>query len=145
METLRRRRTYLLFGWGFGLIGAVGVLLPVYPSVLFFMMALVFLAKAKPRFRYLRMMLKRRYPRSVRAFGEAELRAAQLARGDFIESIRNDMRRGKERRRVDRLLRRRAAREERVLRERAKRAIGQRSVKACENDVFRLPPGAAMF
>ncbi len=137
METLRRRRIYLLFGWGFGLIGAVGVLVPGYPSILLFMMALVFLAKAKPRFRYLRMTLKRRYPRSVRAFGEAELRAAQLARGDFIESIRNDMRKGKERRRVDRLLRRRAAREERMAEE--------HTHKACENDVFRLPPGTALF
>ena len=121
METLRRRRVYLLFGWGFGVLGAAGILIPAFPSLFLLLMALVFLAKAKPRFRYIRMNLKRRYPRLIRAFGEAELRAAQLGRGEFIESIRNDMRKGKERRRVDRLMRRRLAQKAREAR-RAMRA-----------------------
>lgn len=77
-------------------------------------MALVFLAKAKPRFRHLRMTLKRRYPRFARTFGEAELRAAQIARGEFIDSIRLDLQKGRERRRVSRLMRRRAVKAERL-------------------------------
>lgn len=110
MNAKTQRRTSLILGWSFGLLGLLGIAVPFFPSVPLFMFALVFLAKAKPRFRHLRMMLKRRYPRLLRAFGEAELRAAQISRGEFIASIRGDFNKGKERRRVARLMRRRALR-----------------------------------
>jgi hypothetical protein len=110
VDTRRQRRISLIAGWGFGCIGLVGLVIPLVPSILFFLIAIVFLAKSKPRFRHLRMTLKRRYPVFLRAFGEAELRAAQIARGEFITSIRDDFRKGKEKRRVNRLMRRRMAR-----------------------------------
>lgn len=110
MSTIRQRRISLILGWVFAGLGLIGIAVPLFPSILFFLLAIVFLAKAKPRFRHLRMTLKRRHPAFVRAFGEAELRAAQIARGEFITSIRADFRKGKEKRRVSRLMRRRALR-----------------------------------
>lgn len=108
VKATNQRRTSLILGWGCAVVGLFGLVVPLVPSIIFFIFAIVFLARSKPRFRYLRMMLKRRYPMFLRTFGEAELRAAQIARGEFIDSIRSDFRKGKEKRRVNRLMRRRA-------------------------------------
>jgi hypothetical protein len=110
VNTSRQRRISLILGWIFAVLGVLGIVVPLVPSIAFLIIAIVFLARAKPRFRHLRMTLKRRYPMFLRSFGEAELRAAQIARGEFIDRLREGIQRGREKRRVSRLMRRRLRR-----------------------------------
>lgn len=110
MNTSRQRRISVILGWIFAVLGVIGIVVPLVPSVAFLIFAIVFLARSKPRFRHLRMALKRRYPMFLRAFGEAELRAAQIARGEFIDRLREGFQRGREKRWVSRLMRRRLRR-----------------------------------
>lgn len=82
--TLRtRRRLYLVAGWFCVVLGVLGLFLPILQGILFLMIGLVLLAKAQPRFRLLKMRLKRRYPRYAVMFERAEKRAAEIARGKF--------------------------------------------------------------
>ena len=82
--TLRtRRRLYLVAGWFFVVLGVLGLFLPILQGILFLMIGLVLLARAQPRFRLLKIRLKRRYPRYAVLFEKAEVRAAEIARGRF--------------------------------------------------------------
>ncbi len=50
------------------------------------MIALIFLAKAQPRFRLLKQKLRRRYPKYANLLDRAEVRAGEIARGRFFRN-----------------------------------------------------------
>ncbi len=80
--TIRRRKLVLLvLGWGFVVLGFLGLFRPVLQGILFLAVGVIVLAQVSPRARLLRQRLRRRYPRAAGIFDMAEKKAAQwLAR-----------------------------------------------------------------
>ncbi len=83
-----KRKLFLVAGWILLVFGVLGIFLPFLQGILFLFLGLILLAKAQPRFRLLKIRLKRRYPKYAAAFEGAERRAAQFARGEFFGSNR---------------------------------------------------------
>lgn len=84
MTLKAKRRLYLVAGWTFFVLGILGLFLPILQGVLFLLIALIFLAKAQPRFRLLKQRFRKRYPKYAGLLDKAEARAADLARGRFF-------------------------------------------------------------
>ncbi len=91
--TLAIKRKLLMFGgWVFLVLGVLGLFLPFLQGILFLLVGLILLAKAQPRFRLLKMRLKKRYPKYAAAFEAAEIRAAEFGKGKFFNNFRNNRR-----------------------------------------------------
>lgn len=84
-----KRKLFLVGGWVFLVLGVLGLFLPILQGILFLLLGLILLARAQPRFRLIKMRLKRRYPKYAAAFEAAEARAAEIARGQFFRSNRS--------------------------------------------------------
>lgn len=84
-----KRRLFMVGGWTFIVLGVLGLFLPILQGILFLLVGLILLAKAQPRFRLLKMRLKKRYPKYAAAFEAAEERAARFGRGKFNDFINN--------------------------------------------------------
>ncbi|MDX1483290.1 MAG: DUF454 family protein [Alphaproteobacteria bacterium] len=84
-----KRKLFLVAGWIFLVLGVLGLFLPILQGFLFLLVGLILLAKAQPRFRLLKIRMKKRYPKYAAAFEAAEERAARIARGEFINNFRN--------------------------------------------------------
>jgi uncharacterized membrane protein YbaN (DUF454 family) len=93
MTLALKRRLMMAGGWVFLVLGFLGLFLPFLQGILFLMVGLILLAKAQPRFRLLKMRLKKRYPKYAAAFEAAELRATRFARGEFFNNFFNNRRR----------------------------------------------------
>ncbi len=89
MTPARKRKLLVAAGWVFLALGILGLFLPILQGVLFLLVGLILLAKAQPRFRLLKMRLKRRYPKYAAAFQAAEARAAAFAKGKIFDIFRN--------------------------------------------------------
>ena len=89
MTPARKRKLLVMGGWVFLVLGILGLFLPILQGILFLLVGLILLAKAQPRFRLLKMRLKKRYPKYAAAFEAAEARAAAFAKGKFIKYFRN--------------------------------------------------------
>ena len=96
MTLALKRKLLTVAGWVFLVLGVLGLFLPILQGILFLCLGLILLAKAQPRFRLLKMRLKKRYPKYAAAFEAAEARAAafaaNLAKGNFINRFRNNNR-----------------------------------------------------
>jgi uncharacterized membrane protein YbaN (DUF454 family) len=79
----------MVAGWVFMVLGVLGLFLPILQGILFLCIGLILLAKAQPRFRLLKMRLKKRYPKYAAAFEAAEARAADIAKGKFNNKSRD--------------------------------------------------------
>ncbi len=90
MTTARKRKLLVLGGWIFLTLGILGLFLPILQGILFLLLGLILLAKTQPRFRLLKMRIKKRYPKTAAAFESAEARAAALARGKLFKYFRNE-------------------------------------------------------
>ncbi len=90
MTPARKRKLMIVGGWVFLVLGILGLFLPVLQGILFLLLGLILLAKAQPRFRLVKMRLKKRYPNYAAAFEAAEARAAAFARGRFFDNFRNN-------------------------------------------------------
>ena len=89
MTLALKRKLFLVGGWIFMVLGVLGLFLPFLQGILFLFVGLILLAKAQPRFRLLKMRLKKRYPRYAAALEAAEARAADLTKGKFNNIFRN--------------------------------------------------------
>ena len=88
--TLALKRKFLVAGgWIFLVLGVLGLFLPFLQGILFLLVGLILLAKAQPRFRLLKMRMKKRYPKYTAAFEAAEARAAAFGKGQFFNNFRN--------------------------------------------------------
>lgn len=88
MTLALKRKLLVAGGWVFLVLGVLGLFLPILQGILFLLVGLVLLAKAQPRFRLLKMRLKKRYPKYAAAFEAAEARAAAFAKGEFLNRLR---------------------------------------------------------
>ncbi|MCZ6609800.1 MAG: DUF454 family protein [Alphaproteobacteria bacterium] len=89
MTPARKRKLLVVGGWVFLVLGILGLFLPILQGILFLLVGLILLAKAQPRFRLLKMRLKRRYPKYAAAFQAAEARATAFAKGKIFDIFRN--------------------------------------------------------
>lgn len=89
MTLALKRKFFVAGGWVFLVLGVLGLFLPFLQGILFLLVGLILLAKAQPRFRLLKMRLKKRYPKYAAAFEAAEARAAAFGRGQFFKNSRN--------------------------------------------------------
>ncbi len=78
----RGLRHWLLvgLGWGFVVLGIIGLFLPVLQGILFLGIGLVLLAGSSPLARRLLDRLRDRYPKFAAALHAATARAARLGR-----------------------------------------------------------------
>jgi uncharacterized membrane protein YbaN (DUF454 family) len=90
MSPTLKRKLLVAGGCLFLVLGVLGLFLPFLQGILFLLVGLILLAKAHPRFRLLKMRLKKRYPKYTAAFEAAEARAAAFARGKFVNYFRNN-------------------------------------------------------
>jgi uncharacterized membrane protein YbaN (DUF454 family) len=74
----RRKLVLLVLGWGFVVLGILGLFLPILQGILFLAVGIIILAQVSPRARLLRQRLRRRYPRAAGVFDMAEKKVAQL-------------------------------------------------------------------
>ncbi len=72
------RLILLIFGWGFVVLGVLGLFLPILQGILFLLIGMFLLAQVSPRVRLLRQRLRRRFPRAAGIFDKAEKLAASL-------------------------------------------------------------------
>lgn len=76
-----RKLILLVLGWGFVVLGILGLFLPILQGILFLAVGVILLAQVSPRVRLLRQRLRRRYPQAAGVFDKAEKKASQwLAR-----------------------------------------------------------------
>jgi uncharacterized membrane protein YbaN (DUF454 family) len=80
MNTHLKRILVLLVGWGFILLGIVGLFLPILQGVLFLMIGLVILSSEYVWAHHLLMRLRRRFPRLDRTANAATAKAAAWLR-----------------------------------------------------------------
>jgi uncharacterized membrane protein YbaN (DUF454 family) len=86
------RLILLIFGWGFVVLGVLGLFLPILQGILFLLIGMFLLAQVSPRVRLLRQRLRRRFPRAAGIFDKAEKMAAHwLAR--IVGFFRRDVER----------------------------------------------------
>jgi uncharacterized membrane protein YbaN (DUF454 family) len=78
-----KRKLLVAGGWVFLILGVFGLFLPFLQGILFLLIGLILLAKTQPRFRLLRMRLKKRYPKYAATFEAAEARVQAWGRGSF--------------------------------------------------------------
>jgi len=72
----RKRWLVLAAGWGFMLLGVVGLFLPVLPGILFLMVGLILLSAEYVWAHNLLMRLRARFPRITSQIHEASQRAS---------------------------------------------------------------------
>ena len=84
-----KRRALVASGWIFLVLGVLGLFLPILQGVLFLLVGLILLAKTQPRFRLLKMRLKKRYPKYAAVFKAAEARARAFGRAKFFDRFRD--------------------------------------------------------
>lgn len=80
MRAKAKRLLMLALGWGFIVLGILGLFLPVLQGILFLAIGLFLLAKVSPLARLWRQKLRRRYPKLATKLDQAERRAAEFAR-----------------------------------------------------------------
>ena len=80
MRAKAKRLLMLALGWGFIVLGILGLFLPVLQGILFLLIGLIFLAKVSPLARLARQKLRKRYPRLAAKLTEAEHHIAEFAR-----------------------------------------------------------------
>lgn len=74
------RLAVMVLGWGFIVLGLLGLVLPVLQGILFLLVGLYLLGRSSPRARLVRLRLRRRYPEWAGRFDEAEGRARRMVR-----------------------------------------------------------------
>lgn len=84
MKLRTKRRLYLVGGALLGILGIVGLFLPILQGALFLMIALVLLARAHPRFRLLKTRFRKRHPKYADLAERAETRAGEIVRGKIF-------------------------------------------------------------
>ena len=67
-------------GWGFILLGFIGLFLPILQGILFLAIGVVILSSRSPLVRWLVLTLGRRYPKLRRTLAAVKRRAARLRR-----------------------------------------------------------------
>ena len=90
MTPARKRKLLVMGGWVFLVLGILGLFLPILQGILFLLVGLILLAKVQPRFRLLKMRIKKRYPKYAAAFEAAEARAAAFAKGKLSKYFRGE-------------------------------------------------------
>ena len=88
MTLAAKRRWFMAGGCVFLVLGVLGLFLPILQGILFLCVGLILLAKAHPRFRLLKIRLKKRYPKYGAMFDSAEARAAKFAQGGLFKKFR---------------------------------------------------------
>ncbi len=83
MKAKAKRLLMLALGWGFIVLGILGLFLPVLQGILFLLIGLIFLAKVSPLARLWRRKLSKRYPSFATKLTEAEHRITEFARRHF--------------------------------------------------------------
>lgn len=90
MTPTLKRKLLMAGGWVFLALGVLGLFLPFLQGILFLLVGLILLAKAQPRFRLLKMRLKKRYPKYTAAFEAAEARAAAFGKAKLFKYFRHN-------------------------------------------------------
>lgn len=80
MNAKSKRLLMLALGWGFIVLGFLGLFLPILQGILFLAIGLILLAKVSPLARLWRRKLRRRYPQGAIKLDQAEHRATEFAR-----------------------------------------------------------------
>jgi len=85
-----KRKLLVAGGCIFLVLGVLGLFLPILQGLLFLFVGLILLAKAQPRFRLLKMRLKKRYPRCADTFEAAEARTAAFGKAKIFTYFGNN-------------------------------------------------------
>jgi uncharacterized protein len=80
MRATIKRIALLGLGWGFIVLGIIGLFLPFLQGVLFILIGLVILSHNSPRVRLLLRRLRARYPRLSAGIDAAEARLRSIGR-----------------------------------------------------------------
>ncbi|HSB10936.1 MAG TPA: PGPGW domain-containing protein [Blastocatellia bacterium] len=90
---LKRGAVYLV-GWGFILLGILGLFLPILQGILFILVGLLFLSSVSPWAARLLHRLAHRFPRISRQLEEAKARAIrfQAKLGEKLEQTKSNAR-----------------------------------------------------
>ncbi len=83
MRAKAKRLLMLALGWGFIVLGILGLFLPVLQGILFLAIGLIFLAKVSPLARLWRRKLSKRYPNLATKLAQAEHHTTEFARRWF--------------------------------------------------------------
>lgn len=83
MRSAAKRVAVLLLGWGFVLLGIVGLFLPVLQGILFLLVGLVILSSEYVWAHKLLLRLRQRFPSISQKADEAQARAAAWMRRVF--------------------------------------------------------------
>jgi uncharacterized membrane protein YbaN (DUF454 family) len=78
MPVLVKRILILGFGWGFILLGIVGLFLPILQGILFLLIGLALLSTESRAARGILLKLRRRFPNLSRRLDQAERRARAI-------------------------------------------------------------------
>ena len=78
MHTKARKIALLLFGWGFILLGVIGMFLPILQGVLFLIIGLLILSSEYVWAHRLLLRIRSRFPAVARRWDEARITAHKL-------------------------------------------------------------------
>lgn len=73
MQTKAKKIALLLFGWGFILVGIIGLFLPILQGVLFLLIGLLILSSEYVWAHRLLLKIRNRFPAVVRRWDEARI------------------------------------------------------------------------
>ncbi|HSE97812.1 MAG TPA: PGPGW domain-containing protein [Blastocatellia bacterium] len=88
MKERLKRLSLQLAGWGFILLGILGLFLPVLQGILFLLVGLYLLSSTSPWAAKLLVRLKERFPSISRKFEEAKLKARDVQLNIFKKKQR---------------------------------------------------------
>ncbi len=78
MQTKAKKALLLLFGWGFILLGVIGLFLPILQGVLFLLIGLLILSSEYIWAHRLLLKIRNRFPAVAKRWDEAQIKTHKL-------------------------------------------------------------------
>ena len=83
MQTRAKKAILLVFGWGFILLGVIGLVLPILQGVLFLLIGLLILSSEYVWAHRLLLKIRNRFPAVAKRWDEAQITAHKLGSKDL--------------------------------------------------------------
>ena len=83
VQTRAKKAILLVFGWGFILLGVIGLVLPILQGVLFLLIGLLILSSEYVWAHRLLLKIRNRFPAVAKRWDEAQITAHKLAEKIF--------------------------------------------------------------
>lgn len=88
MKERLKRISLQLAGWGFIILGILGLFLPILQGILFLLVGLYLLSNTSPRAARMLVRLKARFPKTSQKFDEAKAKAREVQMNLFKKKER---------------------------------------------------------